>query len=65
MLGPNYCRQRAEQCREIAGSVLDPVKVEQLILLSVGFDVQAAALELRAVALNEAAHETEAPATSH
>jgi hypothetical protein len=55
MLNPNYCRQRAEQCREIAGSILDPAKIEQLILLSVGFDVQAEALELRGLALSEAA----------
>jgi hypothetical protein len=51
MLNANRCRERAEQCREIAGSIQDPAEIEQLILLAVEFDVQAAAIELHAAAL--------------
>jgi hypothetical protein len=60
MLNPNYCRQRAERCREIAGSIVDLESIQQLILLSVGFDVQAEVLELHDAALNEAEHEAAA-----
>lgn len=58
MLEANYCRQRAEQCRELAASISDPSEIQQLTLLAVEFDVQAAAIELHAAALNgeEALH---------
>jgi hypothetical protein len=54
MFNPNYCRHRAERCREIAGSIQDLERIQQLILLSVGFDVQAEVLDLHDAALNEA-----------
>jgi hypothetical protein len=44
-LNANRCRERAEQCREIAGSIQDPAEIEQLILLAVEFDIQAAAIQ--------------------
>jgi hypothetical protein len=50
MLDTNRCSERAEQCREIAGSIQDPAEIEQLILLAVEFDVQAAAIEWHAAA---------------
>jgi hypothetical protein len=50
MLDANRCRERAEQCRELAGSIQDPAEIEQLILLAVEFDIQAAAIEWHAQA---------------
>ncbi len=50
MSDANRCRERAEQCREIAGSIEDPAEIEQLILLAVEFDIQAAAIEWHAAA---------------
>jgi hypothetical protein len=50
MLDANRCRQRAEQCRELAASIPNPSEIERLILLAVEFDVQAAAIELHAAA---------------
>jgi hypothetical protein len=50
MLDANRCRERAEQCRELAGSIQDPAEIEQLILLAVEFDIQAAAIEWHAAA---------------
>jgi hypothetical protein len=51
MSNASRCRERAEQCRELAASIENPAEIEQLILLAVGFDVQAAAIELHAAAL--------------
>jgi hypothetical protein len=48
MLDANRCRQRAQQCRELAASIPDPSENERLILLAVEFDVQAAVIEWHA-----------------